>query len=169
MVLPPEAGIPLNSTYKYLIIQVRRWEASWWCGAVHAGRRPGFDSHQRCVAELDSYPSHSPPLPLPPSPHHQMHYTNPERATDIIDSSGLSLGITTKLRPHEAGTMMLGPLFDQFQIRVPAKRVRAEQGGAWCGVRWCGGQPVAAAALHQEERVRGIAIMVVPWEASSYT
>ena len=55
-----------------------------------------------------------------------MHYTNPEGAADIIDSSGLSLGVTTKLRPHEAGIMTLGPVFDVLQIRVPARRV-----GGW--------------------------------------
>ena len=53
----------------------------------------------------------------------QMHYTNPNRLSNIIDSSGASLGLTTKLRKYDGGFMRLGPVEYQSLIRIPPRKV----------------------------------------------
>ena len=52
-----------------------------------------------------------------------MHYTNPQGLRGILDSSGASLGVTTKLRPYDVGFMRLGPVEYDLMIRIPPKRV----------------------------------------------
>ena len=52
-----------------------------------------------------------------------MHYTNPSRSDSIYDSSGISLGVTTQLRQFDADTVMLGPVPEQFLVRVPPRKV----------------------------------------------
>ena len=59
-----------------------------------------------------------------------MHYTNPTGISDIIDSSGLSIGLTSTLRPNDAGIMPLGPYMYDLQIIVPPKMVRSAEMGA---------------------------------------
>ena len=52
-----------------------------------------------------------------------MHYTNPNRLSNIIDSSGASLGLTMKLRKYDGGFMRLGPVEYQSLIRIPPRKV----------------------------------------------
>ena len=58
-----------------------------------------------------------------------MHYTNPEGATNIFDSSGASLGVTTKLRQYDSDIMMTGPVIYDPLIRIPPFRVREANAG----------------------------------------
>eukprot|EP00245_Coleochaete_scutata_P017234 TRINITY_DN834_c0_g4_i1.p1 TRINITY_DN834_c0_g4~~TRINITY_DN834_c0_g4_i1.p1 ORF type:complete len:1008 (-),score=127.44 TRINITY_DN834_c0_g4_i1:889-3912(-) len=51
----------------------------------------------------------------------QVHYTNPEGRTDIVDRSGISFTIAPELRPIDAGVFATGPYFIEPQIRIPPK------------------------------------------------
>ena len=95
-----------------------------WCGCNIPGSIPLPHVPTLC-------PSCLPPSPLfssSPLPSCQMHYTNPSRSSTIIDNSGISLGVTSQLQTNEAAITTTGPVFEQFLIRVPAMRVRAQWG-----------------------------------------
>ena len=38
----------------------------------------------------------------------QVHWNNPERRDDYVDSSGLRVHYTTSLRPNDVGTLTIG-------------------------------------------------------------
>ncbi|BFZ05906.1 hypothetical protein BsWGS_08945 [Bradybaena similaris] len=49
----------------------------------------------------------------------ETHYNNPDMRTDFVDNSGIRLHLTTDLRQHDAGVVMLGLNPDKYHI-VPA-------------------------------------------------
>ncbi|GAU95204.1 hypothetical protein RvY_06862 [Ramazzottius varieornatus] len=75
---------------------------------------------------IGSEPSHYPPeagYPLTPELSGryvflESHYDNPE-GKSVIDSSGIALTITTKLRPHDAAIMMTGYSDITFSMMIP--------------------------------------------------
>ena len=57
-----------------------------------------------------------------------MHYTNPTHRSDIVDSSGISIGLTSHLRVNDAGLMPMGPHLFRKLVRIPPNVVREELG-----------------------------------------
>ena len=46
----------------------------------------------------------------------ETHYTNIQRETGATDASNIDLYVTPDLRPHDSGTMMLGPITGQVHV-----------------------------------------------------
>ncbi|GJP34919.1 hypothetical protein CLOM_g19397 [Closterium sp. NIES-68] len=83
----------------------------------------------------------------------QIHYTNPEGRADIIDSSGMFLE-TSPPGKHDAGIMMVGPVFYSLLLQIPPGQP------SWTQENVCPGRctksvfknesvNIIAAALHQ--------------------
>lgn len=52
----------------------------------------------------------------------QIHFTNPEGRSDVVDNSGMYLKLAPKLRPYDTGVMEFGPAFSPEFISIPAKQ-----------------------------------------------
>jgi dopamine beta-monooxygenase len=50
----------------------------------------------------------------------QLHWNNPEKKANEIDSSGMIFYVTPKLRPYNSGMMMIG----QTYLEIPPKQER---------------------------------------------
>ena len=49
----------------------------------------------------------------------EVHYNNPDKRSGIIDSSGIKFHITADLRPHDAGIMELGLIYNNWMAVPP--------------------------------------------------
>lgn len=52
----------------------------------------------------------------------QVHYDNPTIKTDILDSSGIRVRITSKLRQHDVGGLNLGQVVTNYQVIPPEEQ-----------------------------------------------
>lgn len=57
----------------------------------------------------------------------EVHYNNPSLRT-VIDSSGVRLHLTQKLRPHEAGILVAGVAVNPIHLVPPRQREYATAG-----------------------------------------
>ena len=53
----------------------------------------------------------------------QIHYTNPEGKSDIVDSSGMWFQLAPKLRKYDAGYLITGPTDQNRLIKIPPQVV----------------------------------------------
>ena len=60
-----------------------------------------------------------------------MHYTNPSLKSGIVDNSGIFYRLADTLRPHDASTMLAGPVDYHNLIAIPPQQVGGRVGG--CG------------------------------------
>ncbi|CAJ0566476.1 unnamed protein product, partial [Mesorhabditis spiculigera] len=59
----------------------------------------------------------------------EIHYNNPQQKSGLVDSSGLRLSVTSRLRPYDAGVLLIGtPAMSKSMVIPPGQRGFAFKG-----------------------------------------
>jgi len=96
----------------------------------------------------------------------QIHYHNPTQRTDILDSSGLSIKMTSHLRKNDIGILFLGTHFD---IELPPGLPLYEISGN-CSQEWTSSLPTPINIISSgpHAHLTGRAIWTEIWRSGSY-